>query len=133
MISSNRFQFCMSTEFNIFATVIETACIDLHNISKCSICVIQCCTLLSETSVSISCSCLDKVFALSFWFLSKYNMKKLYHDNVRNHLICHSVSLLTVIKYFRFLWSVWIWKFDTFLNSASYFFKHCMMISISLS
>ncbi len=115
MILSNRLQSCMSTEFSIFVTVIETACIGLHNISECSICVIQCCTLLSETFVNISCSHLDKVSALSFWFLNKYNMKKLYCDNVRNHLICHSVSFLTVIKYFRFLWSVQIWKLDTLL------------------
>jgi hypothetical protein len=30
-------------------------------------------------------------------------------------------KLLTVIKYFRFLWSVQIWKLDTLLNSASHF------------
>ena len=131
--SLNRFWSCTSTDTDIFATVIETACIGLLIILRCIICVIQCCTLSSERPVNISCLCLDRASALSFWFLSKYNMKKLYCYNVRNHLICCSVSFLTVIKYFRFLWSVQTWKLNTLLNSASHSFKHCMIISISLS
>jgi len=131
--SLNRFWSCMSTDINIFATVIEAACIGLLIILRHIICVVQCCTLSFKRSVNISYSCLDRAFALSFWFSDKYSMKKLYCDSIRNHLICHSVSFLTVIKYFRFLWFVQIWKLDTLLNSASYSFKHCMMISIFLS
>jgi len=131
--SLNRFWFHTSTGIDIFTTVIEAACIGLLIILKCIICVVQCCTLSSEKSVNISCLCLNRTSALSFWFFNKYSMKKLYCDSIRNHLICHFVSFLTVIKYFRFLWSVQIWKLDTLLNSASHSFKHCMMISISLS
>jgi len=131
--SLNRFWSCTSTGINIFATVIETACIGLLIISECIICVIQCCTLSSERSVNISCLHLNRASVLSFWFSNKYSMKKLYCDSIRNHLICHSVSFLTVIKYFRFLWFVQIWKLDTLLNSASHSFKHHMMISIFLS
>ncbi len=131
--SLNRFWSCMSTDINIFTTVIEAACIDLLIILRCIICIIQCCTLSSERPVVISYSHLDRASALSFWFSDKYSMKKLYCDSIRNHLICHSVSFLTVIKYFRFLWSVQIWKLDTLLNSVSHSFKHHMMISIFLS
>ncbi len=104
--SLNRFWSHTSTDISIFTTVIEVACIDLLIISESIICVVQCCTLSSEKSVDISCSFLDRASALSFWFSDKYSMKKLYCDSIRNHLICCSVSFLTVIKYFRFLWSV---------------------------
>jgi len=133
VISSNKFWSYTSTEINMSATVIETACIDLLIISKCIICVIQCCTLLFERFIDTFCFCLDKASALSFCLLSKYSMKKLYCNSIKDHLICHSVSFLTVIKYFRFLWFKQIWKLDTLLNSASHSFKHCIMISISLS
>jgi len=131
--SLNRFWSCTSTGTDIFATVIEAACIGLVIILKCSIYIIQCCTLSSERPVNISCSYLDRASILSFWFSDKYSIKKLYCDSIRNHLIYCSVSFLTVMKYFRFLWSVWIWKLDTLLNSVSHSFKHHMMISIFLS
>jgi len=133
VISLNKFWSCMSTEINMSATVIETVCIGLLIISECIICVIQCCTLSSERFINAFCFCLEKASALSFCLLSKYSMKKLYYDSIKDHLICCSVSFLTVIKYFRFLWFIWIWKLDTLLNSVSYSFKHCMMISIFLS
>ncbi len=133
VISLNKFWSCTSTETDMFATVIEAACIGLLIISECIICVVQCCTLLFERFIDTFYFCLNKASVLSFCFLSKYNMKKLYCDRIKDHLICHSVSFLTVIKYFRFLWFVQIWKLDTLLNSASHSFKHCMMISISLS
>ncbi len=85
------------------ATVIETVCIDLLIISECIIYIIQCCTLSSERFIDTFCFCLNKASALSFCLLNKYSMKKLYHDSIKDHLICHSVSFLTVIKYFRFL------------------------------
>ncbi len=133
IISSNKFWSCTSTEINMSATVIEAVCIDLLIISECIIYVIWCCTLLFERFIDTFCFCFDKASALSFCLLSKYSMKKLYCNSIKDHLICHSVSFLTVIKYFRFLWSVQIWKLDTLLNSASHSFKHCMMMSISLS
>jgi len=133
MTSLNKFWSCISTETDMSATVIEAACIGLLIIFECIICVIQCCTLSSERFIDTFCFCLDKASALLFCLLSKYSMKKLYCDSIKDYLICRSVSFLTVIKYFRFLWSVQIWKLDTLLNSASYSFKHCMMISISLS
>ncbi len=133
VISSNKSWSCTSTEINMSATVIKAACIGLLIISKCIICVVQCCTLLSERFIDTFCFCLNKASALSFCLLSKYNIKKLYCDSIKDHLIYCSVSFLTVIKYFRFLWSVQIWKLDTLLNSASHSFKHHMMISISLS
>jgi len=108
MISLNKFWFYMSTETDMSATVIETVCIDLLIISECIICIIQCCTLSSERFIDTFCFCLDKAFVLSFCLLSKYSMKKLYCDSIKDHLICHFVSFLTVIKYFRFLWSVQI-------------------------
>jgi len=85
------------------ATVIETVCIGLLIISECIICIVQCCTLLFERFIDTFCSCFNKAFALSFCLLSKYSMKKLYCDSIKDHLICHSVSFLTVLKYFRFL------------------------------
>jgi len=85
------------------ATVIEVVCIGLLIISECIICIIQCCTLLSERFIDTFCFCLNKASALSFCLLSKYSMKKLYCDSIKDHLICRSVSFLTVIKYFRFL------------------------------
>jgi len=133
VVSLNKFWSCMSTEIDMSATVIETACIGLLIISECIICVIQCCTLSSERFIDTFYFCLNKASALSFCLPDKYSMKKLYYDRIKDHFICCSVSFLTVIKYFRFLWSVWIWKLDTLLNSASHFFKHCIMISISLS
>jgi len=133
VISLNKFWSYMSTETDMSATVIETACINLLIILKYIICIVWCCTLLSEKFINTFCFCLNKAFALSFCLLSKYSMKKLYCNSIKDHLICCSVSFLTVIKYFRFLWSVQIWKLDTLLNSASHSFKHCMMISISLS
>jgi len=108
VISSNKFWSCMSTETDMSATVIETVCIDLLIILKCIICVIQCCTLSSEKFIDTFCFYLDKASALSFCLLSKYSMKKLYHNSIKDHLICCSVSFLTVIKYFRFLWFIWI-------------------------
>ncbi len=133
IISLNKFWSYMSTEIDMSATVIEVVCIGLLIISECIICIIQCCTLSSERFIDTFCFCLNKASALSFCLLSKYSMKKLYCDSIKDHLICRSVSFLTVIKYFRFLWSVQIWKLDTLLNSASHFFKYCMMTSISLS
>jgi len=133
VISLNKFWSCTSTEINMSATVIEAVYIDLLIISEHIICIIHCCTLLSERFINTFCFCLNKASALSFCLLSKYNIKKLYCDRIKDHLICCSVSFLTVIKYFRFLWSVFIWKLDTLLNSASHSFKHYMMISISLS
>ncbi len=103
VVSLNKFWSHISTETDMSATVIEAVCIDLLIISECIICIIQCCTLSSERPVNISCLYLDRAFALSFWFSDKYSMKKLYCDSIRNHLICHSVSFLTVMKYFRFL------------------------------
>ncbi len=85
------------------ATVIETVCIDLLIISECIICVVQCCTLLSERFIDTFCFCLDKVSVLLFCLLNKYSMKKLYCNSIKDHLIYHFVSFLTVIKYFRFL------------------------------
>ena len=131
--SLNRFWSCTSTDTDIFATVIEAVCIGLLIILKCIIYIIWCCTLLSERFIDTFCFCLNKASALSFCLLNKYSMKKLYCDSIKDHLICCSVSFLTVIKYFRFLWFIQIWKLDTLLNSASHFFKHCMMISIYLS
>ncbi len=131
--SSNKFWSCTSTETDMSATVIKTACIDLLIISECIICIVQCCTLLFEKFINTFCFCLNKASALSFCLLSKYSMKKLYCDRIKAHLICCSVSFLTVIKYFRFLWFVQIWKLDTLLSSVSHSFKHHMMISISLS
>ncbi len=133
IISLNKFWSCTSTETDMSATVIEAVCIDLLIISKHIICIVQCCTLLSERFIDTFCFCFNKVSALSFCLLNKYSMKKLYCNRIKDHLICHSVSFLTVIKYFRFLWSVQIWKLDTLLNSVSHSFKHHMMISISLS
>ncbi len=133
VISLNKFWSYMSTETDMSATVIERVCIDLLIISEHIICIIQCCTLLSERFIDTFCFHFNKTSILSFCLLSKYSMKKLYCDSIKDHLICCSVSFLTVIKYFRFLWSVQIWKLDTLLNSASHSFKHCMMISISLS
>ncbi len=104
----NRFWSCTSTDTDIFTTVIETVCIDLLIILRCIICIVQCCTLSSEKPVNISYSYLDRASALSFWFSDKYSMKKLYCNSIKNHLICCSVSFLTVMKYFRFLWFVWI-------------------------
>jgi len=133
VISLNKFWSCMSTKTEMSVTVIEAACTGLLIISKHIICIIQCYTLSSERFIDTFCFCLNRASVLSFCLLSKYSMKKLYCNSIKDHLICHSVSFLTVIKYFRFLWSVWIWKLDTLLNSASHSFKHCMMISISLS
>jgi len=133
VISLNKFWSYMRTKTTMSATVIEVACIDLLIILKCIICIVQCCTLSSERFINTFCFCFNKASVLSFCLLSKYSMKKLYCNSIKDHLICHSVSFLTVIKYFRFLWSVQIWKLDTLLNSASHSFKHCMMISISLS
>ncbi len=133
IISLNKFWSHMRTGTNMSATVIEAACIGLLIISEHIICIVQCCTLSFERFINTFCFCLNKASALSFCLLSKYNMMKLYCNSIKDHLICCSVSFLTVIKYFRFLWSVQIWKLDTFLNSASHSFKHCMMISISLS
>jgi len=133
VISLNKFWSCISTDINMSATVIETVCIDLLIISECIICIVQCCTLLFERFIDTFYFCLNKASALSFCLSDKYSMKKLYCNRIKDHLICCSVSFLTVIKYFRFLWSVQIWKLDTFLNSASHSFKHHMMISISLS
>jgi len=93
----------MSTETDMSATVIEAVCIDLLIISECIIHVVQCCTLSFKKLIDTFCFCLNKASALSFCLLSKYSMKKLYCDRIRDHLICHSVSFLTVIKYFRFL------------------------------
>ncbi len=87
----------------MFANVIEAACIDLLIILKCIICVVQCCTLLSERFIDTFCFCLNKASVLSFCLLSKYSMKKLNCDKIKDHFICCSVSFLTVIKYFRFL------------------------------
>ncbi len=103
IILSNKFWSFTSTEINMSATVIETVCIDLLIISECIICVIQCCTLLFKRFINTFCFCLNKVSAFSFCLLSKYSIKKLYCDSIKDHLICHSVSFLTVIKYFRFL------------------------------
>jgi len=133
VISLNKFWSHTRTETDMSVTVIEAVCIGLLIISECIICIIQCCTLSSERFIDTFCFCLDKASALSFCLLSKYNMKKLYCNSIKDHLICRSVSFLTVIKYFRFLWFMQIWKLDTLLNSASHSFKHCMMISISLS
>jgi len=133
VISSNKFWFYISTEISMFTTVIEAVCIGLLIISECIICIVQCYTLSSERFTDTFCFYLNKASVLSFCFLSKYSMKKLYCNSIKDHLICHSVSFLTVIKYFKFLWSVQIWKLNTLLNSASHSFKHCMMISISLS
>jgi len=133
VISLNKFWSCTSTEISMSATVIEAVCISLHIISECIIYIIQCCTLSSERFIDTFCFCLNRASALSFCLLNKYSMKKLYCNSIKDHLICCSVSFLTVIKYFRFLWSVQIWKLDTLFNSASHSFKHCMMISISLS
>ncbi len=133
VILLNKFWSHMSTEIDMSATVIEAVCIGLLIILKCIICVVQCCTLLSEKFIDTFCFCLNKASVLSFCLLNKYSIKKLYCDSIKDHLIYRSVSFLTVIKYFRFLWSVQIWKLDTLLNSASHSFKHCMMISISLS
>ncbi len=133
VISLNKFWSCTSTEINMSATVIKTVCIDLLIILKCIINIIQCCTLSSERFINTFYFCLNRVSAFSFCLFNKYSMKKLYCDSIKDHLICHSVSFLTVIKYFRFLWFVQIWKLDTLLNSASHSFKHHMMISISLS
>ena len=108
IISLNKFWSCMSTEINMSATVIEAVCIGLLIISECIICIIQCYTLSSERFIDTFCFCLDRASALSFCLLSKYSMKKLYCNSIKDHLICCSVSFLTVIKYFRFLWSVWI-------------------------
>jgi len=132
VISLNKFWSHTSTETDM-STVIEAVCIGLLIISKCIICVIQCCILSSKRFIDTFCFCLDRASVFSFCLLSKYSMKKLYCNSIKDHLICCSVSFLTVIKYFRFLWSVWIWKLDTLLNSASHSFKHHMMISISLS
>jgi len=133
VILLNKFWSYMSTEIDMSATVIKTVCIGLLIISECIICIIWCCTLSSERFIDTFCFYLDKASALSFCLLSKYSMKKLYCDSIKDHLICHSVNFLTVIKYFRFLWSVQIWKLDTLLNSASHSFKHHMIISICLS
>ncbi len=133
IVSLNKFWSCTSTETDMSATVIKAVCIDLLIILKYIICIVQCCTLLSERFIDTFCFYLDKASALSFCLLNKYSMKKLYHNSIKDHLICCSVSFLTVIKYFRFLWFVQIWKLDTLLNSASHSFKHCMMISIFLS
>ncbi len=92
------------------ATVIEAACIGLLIISEHIICVVQCCTLSFERFIDTFCFCLNRASALSFCLLNKYSMKKLYCDRIKDHLVCCSVSFLTVIKYFRFLWSVWIWN-----------------------
>ncbi len=85
------------------ATVIEAVCIGLLIISECIICIIQCCTLSSEKFIDTFYSCLNKAFVFSFCLLSKYSIKKLYCNRIKDHLICCSVSFLTVIKYFRFL------------------------------
>jgi len=108
VISLNKFWSHTSTETDMSATVIETVCIDLLIISECIICAVQCCTLSFKRFINTFCFCLNKAFVLSFCLLSKYSMKKLYCDRIKDHLICHSVSFLTVIKYFRFLWSVQI-------------------------
>ncbi len=97
VISSNKFWSCMSTETDMSATVIETVCIDLFIISEHIICVVQCCTLSFERFIDTFYFCLDKASALSFCLLSKYSMKKLYHNSIKDHLICHFVSFLTVI------------------------------------
>jgi len=123
VISLNKFWSCTSTEIDMSATVIEAVCIGLLIISECIICVIQYCTLLSERFINTFCFCLNKASVFSFCLLSKYSMKKLYCNSIKDHLICCSVSFLTVIKYFRFLWSVQIWKLDTLLNSASLYHK----------
>jgi hypothetical protein len=102
VISLNKFWSCTSTEIDMSATVIEAVCIGLLIILKCIICVVQCCTLSSERFIDTFCFCLDKASVLSFCLLSKYSMKKLYCNSIKDHLICHSVSFLTVIKYFRF-------------------------------
>jgi hypothetical protein len=60
VISLNKFWSCMSTETDMSATVIETVCIDLLIILKCIICVIQCCTLLSERFIDTFCFVLIK-------------------------------------------------------------------------
>jgi len=103
IISLNKFWSCMSTETDMSATVIGTVCIGLLIISECIICVIQCCILLSERFINTFCFYLNKASALSFCLLDKYSMKKLYHNRIKDHLICCFVSFLTVIKYFRFL------------------------------
>jgi hypothetical protein len=72
------------------ATVIEAACIGLLIISECIICVVQCCTLLSERFIDTFCFCLNRASALSFCLLSKYSMK-LYCNRIKD-LICCSVS-----------------------------------------
>jgi len=133
VISSNKFWSYTIIETDMSATVIEAVCIDLLIISECIICVVWCCTLSSERFIDTFCFCLNKASVLSFCLSDKYSMMKLYHNRIKDHFICCSVSFLTVIKYFRFLWSVQIWKLDTLLNSASHSFKHHMMISISLS
>jgi len=106
VILLNKFWSCMSTEINMSATVIEAVCIGLFIISEYIICIVQCCTLSFERFINTFCYCFDKASALSFCLLSKYSMKKLYYNSIKDHLICCSVSFLTVIKYFRFLWFV---------------------------
>jgi len=85
------------------ATVIKTVSIGLLIISECIFCVVQCCTLSFERFIDTFYFCLNRASALSFCLLSKYSIKKLYCNSIKDHLICCSVSFLTVIKYFRFL------------------------------
>ncbi len=100
--SLNRFWSCMSTDINIFTTVIEAVYIDLLIISEYIICIIQCCTLSFEKSVNMSYSHFDRASALSFWFSDKYSIKKLYHEkpphlSLCKFFNCHKVFQILVI------------------------------------
>jgi hypothetical protein len=131
IISLNKFWSCTSTETDMSATVIRAACIaclSSQNISSASYNVVLCCLRDSLThSAFISIKHL-----LSFCLLSKYSMKKLYCNSIKDHLICRSVSF-NCHKVFQIFVICTNLKLDTLLNSASHSFKHHMMISISLS
>ena len=87
----------------------------------------------SFDSTDLTSDILISTSAFRFCFSDWYKILKLYSNNFSAHLICHLISFLMIMKYFKFKWSMKILiKISVHFNLRRQCFKHQIIVKSSL-